>query len=193
MQATVPDAGSARFGPPTQTIQPMSRPAHEAIDRPAGHEPALARRAFRPVERPRGWVSRTTALPLACAGCIALATAYIVIDDPGDGDGGLMACPIRALTGRWCPGCGLTRATHHLLRGDVVRALSFNALVVPILIALVALMLLWLRVESGRGAPRWVHGIRPAAALYSGVAAGVAVAAFTVVRNLDGWSMLRGG
>lgn len=38
------------------------------------------------------------------------------------------ACPLHALTGLNCPGCGLTRGSHALFQGDVFGALHFNAL-----------------------------------------------------------------
>ena len=36
-------------------------------------------------------------------------------------------CPFLHLTGIPCPGCGLTRATYLLLRGDVKESLAFHA------------------------------------------------------------------
>jgi len=39
-------------------------------------------------------------------------------------------CPFHALTGLYCPGCGTTRALHHLLHGHVATALGYNALTV---------------------------------------------------------------
>ena len=38
-------------------------------------------------------------------------------------------CPVQALTGLHCPGCGALRAAHALLHGDILRALGFNCLV----------------------------------------------------------------
>ena len=35
-------------------------------------------------------------------------------------------CPYLALTGLACPGCGLTRAAHFLLHGDITKAFAFN-------------------------------------------------------------------
>jgi hypothetical protein len=35
-------------------------------------------------------------------------------------------CPYLTLTGLACPGCGLTRATHFLLHGDIPRAFAYN-------------------------------------------------------------------
>jgi fermentation-respiration switch protein FrsA (DUF1100 family) len=39
-------------------------------------------------------------------------------------------CPILALTGWQCPGCGGTRATYSLFHGDVVQSLRMNPLVI---------------------------------------------------------------
>jgi hypothetical protein len=129
------------------------------------------------------------AAPVACGCCLAVGAAYVTAVDPSDG-GGFLPCPFRSLTGWWCPGCGLTRATHHLFRGDVHQALRFNAMVVVVLAAIVAAWLGWLLGAAGRsiGAlrrltrlPVWVH-----------VAAATVVVAFAVVRNLPGVDGLRG-
>jgi hypothetical protein len=37
-------------------------------------------------------------------------------------------CVFHELTGLQCPGCGTTRALHHLLHGDLAGALHFNAM-----------------------------------------------------------------
>lgn len=39
-------------------------------------------------------------------------------------------CVLNKLTGYYCPGCGGTRATFALLRGDIMRALYFHPFVV---------------------------------------------------------------
>lgn len=40
------------------------------------------------------------------------------------------SCPIHALTGFYCPGCGSTRAVRAVLAGDLPRAFHNNALLV---------------------------------------------------------------
>ena len=45
-------------------------------------------------------------------------------------------CPVKALTGVPCPGCGLTRATAALFRGDLSAALRTHAYAPVILLAL---------------------------------------------------------
>ena len=115
------------------------------------------------------------------AGAAALVTAV----DPSD-TALVPACPWLTLTGWWCPGCGLTRATHHLLRGDVATALAYNLLVVPVLAAIVLSWWTWLRTSRpGAGPARRV----PISVVL--VVSSVAIA-FAVVRNLPGVDGLRG-
>jgi hypothetical protein len=112
--------------------------------------------------------------------------AYVAIDDPSNG-GVFLPCPFRSLTGLWCPGCGLTRATHHLVRGDITQALRYNVFVVVVLAALAAIWLAWLLSALERPV-RWAAHI----GARSQVAAGVALLGFAVVRNLPGVHGLRG-
>jgi hypothetical protein len=50
-------------------------------------------------------------------------------------------CPFRRVTGLLCPGCGLTRATLHLLHGRVRTALDYHPLAPALLLAgIVALL-----------------------------------------------------
>ena len=69
----------------------------------------------------------------------------------------LPVCPLFALTGFACPGCGLTRGFHALFHGDVLTTLDFNALI-PVWVVIfgyvfVSLALLAVR---GRGLPMWL-------------------------------------
>lgn len=43
---------------------------------------------------------------------------------------GVVACPLRSMTGIACPGCGGTRAGLALLRGDIAMALALNPFLV---------------------------------------------------------------
>lgn len=152
--------------------------------------PPMVRRAFHepapPGER-LSLLSRAGALPLACASCAIATAAYIVADDPGER--GVLPCPVLTITGQWCPGCGLTRATHHLFRGNLAQALSFNLFGPAVLVALVAMWAVWFSVVTRRGVPRWAMSI----GVRSYVMIGAVLAAFTVIRNLAPFGVLRGG
>jgi Protein of unknown function (DUF2752) len=71
---------------------------------------------------PLRWSSRTvtTVTVLAVASLAALyaidPTRHMVTPP----------CPYLTLTGIACPGCGLTRCLHFLLRGDLARAFDYN-------------------------------------------------------------------
>ncbi len=82
-------------------------------------------------------------------------------------------CQLHSLTGLHCAGCGGTRAAYSLLVGDVPQALAYNA---PAVLGLPLLAAYLARRAVGRGPlnfPRWAGG-----------AALVALAAFTVLRNV---------
>ena len=69
----------------------------------------------------------------------------------------LPKCPLHQLTGWHCPGCGITRAAHALLHGDLSAALAMNPLVVvagPLLIV----YCIFLRLRHG---PGWSTHISP--------------------------------
>ena len=112
--------------------------------------------------------------------------AYVAADDPSDG-GAFLPCPFRTLTGWWCPGCGMTRATHHLLRGNVIQALQYNLFVVAILLGLFATWLVWFVGSTGRSlrVARWVP-------VPVQIVTGTVLVAFAIVRNLPGVDGLRG-
>ena len=66
---------------------------------------------------------------LAGAGVFAVAVGALVVGYFNPMTAGFFpACPLHALTGLNCPGCGLTRGFHALFRGDVLGALHFNAM-----------------------------------------------------------------
>jgi Protein of unknown function (DUF2752) len=130
----------------------------------------------------RAWLP-TAPISTACG--LVAATAYVAAVDPAE-RGVFPPCPFRSVTGWWCPGCGLTRATHHLLHGDMLGALRYNALT-PLVLTLIAVLWLdWYARSIGkrpmlRRIPGWA------------TAAGILVAVtFAVLRNLPGVDGLRG-
>lgn len=123
--------------------------------------------------------------PIACGCCLAGAAVYVTLQDPTQG-GVFLPCPFRLATGLWCPGCGLTRATHFLLRGDLATALRYNLFVVPILLTIVVSWVAWTLRAAGRPTRERHLPVWAVATLIT-----VAVS-FTVVRNLPGLGGLRG-
>lgn len=82
--------------------------------------------------------SRRSAYPVPRAAVVAavvIATLGVAAAfAPGLGDGPVI-CPFRAATGLPCPGCGLIRSAHSLLRGDVGRAFAVNPLAAVLLLS----------------------------------------------------------
>lgn len=72
--------------------------------------------------------------PLSIAGALALLRLI-----PLDAIESVSLCPIYHLTGRRCPGCGMTRAFANLLRGNWERALDYNPLS-PLLFVLILVL-----------------------------------------------------
>jgi hypothetical protein len=80
--------------------------------------------------------------PTGLLGLGAFAAALLLWRvDPTAAGSVLPPCPLHALTGLYCPGCGSTRALHALLHGDVPTALSMNPLLVIALPLLAAMAL----------------------------------------------------
>ncbi len=95
-------------------------------------------------------------------------------------------CPLHAVTGLWCPFCGGLRAVYELTRLDFVAALHANLMFVVSVPALIALWVHWLaRARVGEG--------RPALPRVAVIAIVVALAVFTLARNLPVGSVLRVG
>jgi hypothetical protein len=122
--------------------------------------------------------------PLAIGCCLGAAAVYTAVDDPSDG-GPYLPCPFRTLTGWWCPVCGSTRATHHLLRGELVTALRYQMFVPILLAAIVAAWSAWMLTSVGRPTRFRLAPRQQATVL-------VVLTVFGVVRNLPGVAWLRG-
>lgn len=55
----------------------------------------------------------------------------------------VVQCPVHAITGWWCPGCGSTRAVHALLEGDLGLSLAAHPMVLPVIGLLAYLWIRW--------------------------------------------------
>lgn len=128
---------------------------------------------------------RVLALPIAVGCSATVAALYVAALDPSSGT--FQACAFRSVTGWWCPGCGLTRATHDLLHGDLAEAFANNALVVPVLAMLILTWGAWLGHSLGRR-PAWIPRAAPPA--WAGLA--IVALAFAILRNLAPFESLRG-
>lgn len=89
------------------------------------------------------------------AASIAGGSLFVALVDPAT-HVFFPVCPLYALTGYACPGCGLTRGFHALFHGDVATALGFNALILvwAVIFGYVLISLTLLAVR-GRGLPMW--------------------------------------
>lgn len=84
------------------------------------------------------WRSVPTLLPLLRDRKLAIAVFAAAVLLLGVFSAGVMGwpCPFFHLTGIPCPGCGLTRATSLLLRGDVQSSLNLHAFAPVVLLGL---------------------------------------------------------
>jgi hypothetical protein len=125
------------------------------------------------------WVPPAAVAVGGALGCVILATL-----DPRK-EGFYPRCPFRAVTGRACAGCGVTRGLHELLTGHPVAALRLNLLLVVLVPAALYGYAAW-------ALPRWRGPKLPTFTLTSrNIVAGIAVLLlFTFVRNLP-WEPFR--
>ena len=117
------------------------------------------------------------------SGGVVLAMA-VWARDPATVDVPFFKCVWLAMSGWYCPGCGLTRAMHDLMHGRLREALGHNAVGVPA--ALVAGLLL---VKPTLRALRHNHWQSPAVSGNAGWWLLAGAMLWTLVRNLP-WSPL---
>lgn len=113
---------------------------------------------------------------LIFGGALCALTALLYAVDPSVHS--LWLCPLNTFTGFQCAGCGMTRAAHELLHGNVEQAFHFNVLSVIVLPLVV--------VASSRYVYAWWQGTSPAPVqLPRGVemTALVVVLVYMVMRN----------
>lgn len=104
-----------------------------------------------------GWLRHTIekGSPVIVAGAIACGCAYVGLSDP-EHKQIMPICGFYAVTGYYCPGCGMTRAVHNLLRFNLVKAIQFNLLIVAAIPVLVYLYTMWvLYAYAGKRFPRF--------------------------------------
>jgi hypothetical protein len=123
--------------------------------------------------------------PTAVAVVGAGLVAFTALNDPTERSI-LPPCPIHATTGLWCPGCGLTRAAHHLLQGDVAASLSANLLLPAVVVLGLTLWWSWWRTARGGTSVLWATRVPTSvwAALLT------VVVVYGVARNLPGLDAL---
>ncbi|MEP7160086.1 MAG: DUF2752 domain-containing protein [Dermatophilaceae bacterium] len=124
--------------------------------------------------------------PLSAAAGTLAATGLVAAVDPAV-SGRYPPCPFLTLTGCACPLCGGLRAVHALTRLDVSTALTYNALVPPVVLVVIAFWGFWI-IRAARGlsadvsVTRWTYRVV--------VVLGVI---FTILRNLPGLQPLLPG
>lgn len=114
----------------------------------------------------------------------ALVTVPVFIFYQGDTSAPwLPDCLFHKLTGLWCPGCGMTRATHAALHGHFGKAFRFN----PVGMVLFPISLLGISMELAG----WVRGKPPPVSLRLGRNGAwfilVVILAFWILRNIPTW------
>jgi hypothetical protein len=133
---------------------------------------------------------------LAVAAVVGAATGYLAAVDPSR-PGHYPGCPILALTGAFCPGCGGLRAVHDLTHGDVGAALSSNLVVTLAVPVAVVLWLAWLRrslannpPETSPAEPDPKRRTPAGSRIWGPVALAIGLILFAVLRNLPGFEAL---
>lgn len=122
-------------------------------------------------------------LPLGVAAVALVGVGYVGLVDPNTA-GHYPTCPLLAITGWYCPGCGGLRAVYALGHGDLPTALARNPFAVLVLGYLVVTWVLWFQ-RRARGRPfRWPASSR---VLYGAL---FAIVTFWALRNVPGWTWL---
>jgi hypothetical protein len=124
--------------------------------------------------------SKRTSQVLAVGATVALGAAclYTFLVDPNNPSNAYPQCPLKAVTGIDCPGCGGLRATNALLHGDILGAADHNILALVLLPIMAYMFARWVLRQFDRELPNisWPRAfmwITP-----------VVLVLFTVARNI---------
>lgn len=79
-----------------------------------------------------------------------IAGAFVVFWFDPSGEKFFPVCPLYRFTGFACSGCGMTRAFHALLHGDILGALRFN-LFMPVMLLFLSYIFLSLFIYAIKG------------------------------------------
>jgi uncharacterized protein DUF2752 len=121
--------------------------------------------------------------PVGTLAAIAGAFTYVGLVDPNQA-GHYPVCPLFALTGVYCPGCGGLRSAHAVAHGDLTGALHDNALAVVGYAVFAVVWVVWVARVS-RGLPGR-FSVKP----FWWWSLGTVVLVFTLLRNLPFGSSL---
>jgi hypothetical protein len=131
-----------------------------------------------------GFVELRASRPALAAGAAAVVAAgYVAVADPGRAQRlPTIPCPFHAVTGWWCPGCGMTRAVRDVLTGHVASAFGTN-LLWPLVVGVLGWV--W-------AAWMWPGRLPSPARVPTGVWVGLIVVSvsFAVARNTPAFSAL---
>ena len=121
-----------------------------------------------------------------CIAIVALAVLGYVLshaNPSGEWQAFFPKCVFFLTTGLHCPGCGCTRAVHHLLNGRILLAFQHNAMFVVVLP--------WVMLETMRAGFWFLEIPLPRIMMrrfrlraWQAVSIGVAILAFWILRNL---------
>jgi hypothetical protein len=121
--------------------------------------------------------------PVLTAAAVCVFTGVVAWRDPFKHEV-TPPCPFHELTGLWCPFCGATRAAWAATHGDLRLMLHANALFPLIVVLFGWSWAAWFGKASGR----WGIAVPKGRAFV--LALGLALVAFTVLRNLPGFGAL---
>lgn len=95
-------------------------------------------------------------------------------------------CPIKLITGKYCPGCGITRMAVALIHFDLPTAFQSNMLIMLLL----PFAIVW-GAYKGYKYIKFGTAVQTRAELFCIAAAALASIAFAILRNMDAFAFMR--